>query len=245
MIEAVHRGKLIWKAALVFAFLQIASCAEFPSKGGTQEIKLIFTMTVAGNIQDDPVSPYVYIVAMYPSTDLHPTVHGPEPVIAPPWGNGIVAGNATAFVSYSLVGQPYDYTIYQFQDPNLVTYQVAYNPVPISSLSVNGGKTIQFEIALSQLAPKAYDTSQLKSVLVNFLTMDRIRTGSDATTKYWDALGDSRSVSSITDTVWIPLDHSATYDNNTPPNDGLEPTGDCPASPNLDITNFSVQVVVP
>jgi len=242
MREFLKKNGLLWKAALVFAFLQVASCAEFPKNGVGQGIKLIFTMTVAGHIQDGSTageSPYIYIVAMYPSTDLNPTVAGPEPVVAPPWGNGFVAGNATAFVRYGL-DQVSPYTVYLFQDPNLTTYEAT--GVPVSSMNPNGTATIQFEVDISQLKPSGFDTTTLQSVLVNFLTMDKAPIGSYSGSKYWDALGDSQSVSSVNDYVRIPLTYSAVYDNNY--FSQLEPTGDCPV-PNLDITNFSVQVVVP
>jgi len=245
MKNLIKRYALIWKSALLLALLQIASCAKFPAIGSSQDIHLIFTMTVAGHIQDgtgqDP-GPYVYIVAIYPSTDLNPTVVGPEPVVAPPWGNGFVAGNATAFIRYGL-DQALPYTVYLFSDPSLNAYGAT--GVPISSLNPNGTATIQFEVDIAQLEPSNFDVTTLQSVLVNFLTMDKAPTGSYSGQKYWDALGDSQSVGSINDYVRIPLTYSFTYDNNY--FSQLEPAGDVSPSdvPNLDIVNFSVQVVKP
>src|SRR5690349_3833866 len=99
-----RRRNLVSLRAFAFGLVTALTvgCAKFPATGGNQNTHLIFTMRVAGHIrngtQAGEPTPYIYMVAVYPSTDLFPTVQGPVPVITAPWGNGMVAGNATHFI---------------------------------------------------------------------------------------------------------------------------------------------------
>lgn len=217
-----------------------AGCAKFPAMSGTQNAHLIFTMTVAGHIQDgsqNGEAPYIYIIAVNPSTDLFPTSTGPQPVIQPA-GNGFVAGGATHFIQYAL-GQVSPYTVYMFTDSSLSAWGAT--GVPISNTTTNN--KIQFEIDLSQIKPSGVsDVSTLQSVQVNFLTMNRRLQGGDTGTKIWDALGNSGDPNSINDYVRIPLTSSRIYTNSD--FQDLEPQGDCP-DPDLDIIDWSVEVRKP
>ncbi|MFI5386245.1 MAG: hypothetical protein ACHQ50_09005 [Fimbriimonadales bacterium] len=228
-------------AGLLAVALVSAGCARFPAIGATQNTHLIFTMTVAGHIRDGTQAgeptPYIYMVAVNPSTDLFPAVVGPEPVVSAPWGNGFVAGNATHFIQYNAPIATYE--VHKFLTADLLQNGITGAPVS-SSTTVN---TIQFEIDLSQILPPGVtDPATLQSVQVNFLTMDKIPTGSYAGQKFWDALGDGRDPSSVNDYVRIPLTSSQVY-NNAYFND-LEPQGDTP-DPNLDIISWSVEVRKP
>lgn len=198
-------------------------------------------MKVAGHIQDgsqNGESPYIYIVALYPSTDLFPTVQGPLPKVAQPWGNGFVDGNVTHFIQYGL-GQVAPYAVYQFTTPDLLSFGVT--GVPVSSTNPNGGNTIQFEIDMSQITPIGGNPALFQSILVNFLTMDRRPIGNDNGTKVWDALGDSRDPNSINDYVRIPLTSSRVFTNAD--FQDLEVANDVtPYDPNLDIVDWSVEV---
>jgi hypothetical protein len=220
--------------------LAAASCAKFPANGSTQNIHLIFKMTVAGHIKDGSVqgeSPYIYIIAVNPSTDLFPTVSGPKPVVAQPWGNGFVAGGATHFIQYAL-GQVGPYTVYEFTTPALD--QFAATGVPINTVSPGpNGTTLEFEIDLSQITPNGTLTSDLQSVLVNFLTMNRRPQGGDTGQKLWDALGDGHDPNTVNDYVRIPLTSSRIFTNSD--FQDLEVPGDVP-DPDLDIVNWSVEV---
>lgn len=226
------------------ALVTLAGCAKFPVGGGAQNTHLIFTMRVAGHIRNGTLpgepTPYIYMVAVNPSTDLFPTVQGPVPVISAPWGNGMVAGNATHFIRY-LLAQPYPYTVYQFTTPDLLQYGATGTPVNTLDPGQNGS-VLQFEIDLSQITPNGVDPATLQSVQVNFLTMDRIPQGGDPNGKFWDALGDGHDPNSVNDYVRIPLTSSAIYNNQS--FQDLEVPGDTP-DPNLDIIDWSVEVRKP
>ncbi len=230
------------RAAALCVALLATSCAKFPAVSGGQNIHLVFTMTVAGHIQDGTQPgevPFIYMVAVNPSTDLFPTVTGPEPVVAAPWGNGFVAGNATAFIQYYLQqGAPF--AVWTFTTPDLLQYAQSGNV--INSSGPNGGATIQFEIDISEVTPSGVLPANLQSIQVNFLTMDRAPTGSFSGSKTWDALGDSRDPNTVNDYVRIPLTSSRIWTNSD--FQDLEPSGDCP-NPNLDIVNWSVEVRKP
>jgi hypothetical protein len=224
------------------AMLALTGCAKFPVTAATQHTRLIFTMTVAGHIRDGSQTaetPYIYLVAVNPSTDLFPTTQGPQPVIAPPWGNGLVAGGVTHFISYSLQQSPH-YFIYKFTDPGLSTW----GPVgaPLQFDEPNGTATIRFEIDTSQIAPSLVNPDTLQSVQVNFLTMNRQPQGNDTGSKFWDALGNGTDPGSVNDYVRIPLTASQTFTNAD--FQDLEPQGDVP-DPDLDIVNWSVEVRKP
>jgi hypothetical protein len=224
------------------AVLPVA-CAKFPANGETQNTHLIFRMEVAGHIKNGPWETganYIYMVAVYPSVDLFPTQQGPIPVIAPPWGNGFVAGNATHFIQYDFV-QPYPYTVYKFANPDMLAWGITGPPLIVVTPDQNS-TFIQFEIDLSQITPDGVQPADLQSVLVNFLTMDKVPQGNQTTTKLWDALGDGRTPDGINQFVRIPLTTSRTYLGSRDFPD-LEPEGDVQTGdPDLDIVDWSVEV---
>lgn len=215
------------------ALLVASGCAKFPGGGGgPQTRRLVFKMTVAGTLRPG----YVYIVALRPSNDLNPTTQGPIPVIAPPWGNGFVAGNATHFVQWDALQSP-QYNLYAFRDAQLNEWFLLGAPVNFVDVPANG-RTLQFEIDLSQVAPTPAEALLYRSIQINFLTMDRVPQGS-AGSKSWDALGNGALPSEINSYVSIPLQNAAVYDNARFFN--LEPSGDNP-DPDLDIVDWSVEV---
>lgn len=220
--------------AIGFALAVVAAgCAKFPPASSVPNVKrLIFTLTVSGQINPN----YVYIVALRPSDLVNPTDSGPIPVVGPPWGNGFVAGNCNYFVRWDPTLSP-AYTIYQFQDVLMSQYfpiavPVSYTDVP------SGGKTLTFEIDLSQIASTPAAAQAYQSIQVNFLTMDRVPQGTTGS-KSWDALGNGQDPSQINDFITVPLTSNGIYNNARYNN--LEPSGDV-ADPDLDITDFSVEV---
>lgn len=218
-------------ALLVFS-LALAGCAKYPSGGSvSQGTRLIFSFTLA----EAPNPNFVYLVAVRPSVELSPTTQGPIPVIAPPWGNGFVAGNATHFVRWDVAQAP-DYLLYKFQDVDLLNYLAIGVPVTYHLLQP-GEKTIRFEILLNQLVP-AVDASQYQSIQVNFFTMDNVPQGSGGS-KVWDALGDSQLPGGVNQYVTIPIKLSGIWDNQR--FQDLEPPNDV-ADPSLDIVDWSVEV---
>src|SRR5579872_1474366 len=106
--------RALWGLAAGFA-LMLGGCAKFPTgTAGTNAKRVVFTMTVAQALNPN----YIYIVALNPSTLLNPTTQGPVPVIAPPWGNGLVAGGCTYYVQWNPNLSP-AYQIFQFTDATL------------------------------------------------------------------------------------------------------------------------------
>ncbi|MBN8689193.1 MAG: hypothetical protein J0L72_00230 [Armatimonadetes bacterium] len=220
--------------------LVLGGCAKFPATGTPRSTRLIFSYTMSGPVRTGAETgaggvPYVYMVAINFSPDSPPPTQGPIPVIAPPWGNGFVAGNATHFVWWDPT-QSNDYLIYKFQTTDLTTFITT--GVPISGDLVNvGSRRIRFELDLAQMIPDETERNNTRAMQINFLTMDRVP--ASGTDKQWDALGDGRFPSQINTVVNIPLDRAGTYSNTTAGN--IEPTGDQP-NPELDIEDWSVEV---
>ncbi len=217
--------------ALACGALLACSCAKFPEGGITPDVqRLVFKMTVERELKPS----YVYIVALRISTDDNPIGSGPIPVVAPPWGNGFVAGNATHYVRWDAATSP-QFLIYEFQDGSLINSFPTGAPIAFTPVQA-GDKTLEFEVSLDQLESPSAD---LRSIQVNFLTMDKVPTGTQAVTKNWDALGDGRVPSQVNTWITIPVRTSGLYDNARFGN--LEPQGDAP-DPDLEITDFSVEV---
>lgn len=222
-------------------FATLAGCARTPAGGGVSTgTRLIFTMRMDSAVRTGTETgsggiPYIYMVALRTSDQTNPTDQGPIPVVAPPWGNGFVAGNATHFVWWDPT-QVNQYTIYRFTDALL--NQFAAVGVPVNDLDVRQGDSVlQFEINLGQLEADPVALAKLKSLQVNFLTMDRIpQTGSD---KLWDAIGDGRLPSQVNHFLTISLLQNGTYTNQR--SGEIEPRGDQP-DPSLDIVDWSIEV---
>lgn len=221
------------KLLRLLPLLILAGCAKLPDApvgaGGT---RLAFTITLAREVNEN----YVYMVALRPSTDPNPPEQGPIPVIAPPWGNGFVAGTVTHFVSWANIQSP-RYLLYRFRDALLIDYFALGAPVNYVDV-LPGGKVLRFEIDLAQIAPDVATAETYQSLQFNILTNDRIPQGATGT-KNWDALGDGRLPSEINTPITIPLRTSGTYDNAR--YFDLEPNGDV-ADPDLDIVDWKVEV---
>lgn len=233
--------RILTRFVVTLLVLAIIGCAKFPTVSAGQTTRLVFSMTVDGELRPD----LFYRVAMNFTTEAPPTTEGPIPVVRQPWGNGYVAGTVTNFVDWNPNRYPpFGYGLYEFRNGDLNTPVQIGVPV-LADVVQTGGKTLTFTIDLSQLGLTQAQVAALKYVQVNFLTMDRIPTGNDPGTKIWDALGDSTSVSGIDQYVNIPLYISGTYSNvQGVQNQGLEPRGDCP-DPDLDIVAWSINVQLP
>ncbi len=235
-------------AALMAAGL-LCGCAKFPNTGGgAGSTRIIVTMNVAGKIRTGTEAtsgglPYIYMVGINPSTEENPTTLGPIPVIAPPWGNGFVAGQCQYFMWWNPQASP-KYGLYKFQDALLNQFLLVGAPV-ISENIVEGANRIKFEFDLSQLIPDPIEASQVKWLQINFFTMDRIP--QVGTEKFWDANGDARSglAQDINQPIQISLRTSATYDNSRA--FIKEPANDVTGAndPDLDIVDWSVEVRLP
>jgi hypothetical protein len=227
-------GSWVRAASAALALGAVAGCAMLPEGGVTPTSKrLIVNVMMAGEINPN----FVYIVAFRPSTNANPTTSGPVPVVAAPWGNGFVAGNCTYFVRWDPLQSP-RYIVYKFTDDTMNAFFQTGVPVVYTDVGT-GGKSLHFELDLTQLANSLADAQLLQSCQINFLTMDRVPQGTTGGSKAWDALGDSRLPSEINSYISVDLRGAGIYNNAR--YGGLEPEGDAP-DPALDITEFSVEV---
>jgi len=214
----------------------LAGCAKSPGSGAGLGVRLLFKV----KLDAAPNPNLVYIVAINPTTEVNPAGKGPLPVVAPPWGNGFVAGRAKYYVRWD-PAQRQPYVVYRFLDANLNTWQDVGVPI-LTEAPTSTTKELRFTLDLSQLANSEAEALLLQTLQVNILTMDRVPQGNDSGDKNFDALGDSRSAAEIDSYINVPLNVSRVYDNRF--YNQLEPVGDV-ASPELDISNFSVEVRLP
>ena len=216
------------------ALTLIAGCARSPEGGGgvfTKRIRVVIRLAA-------PVDPdYIYIVAFNDAND--PTgVAGPQPVIAPPWGNGFVAGAATHFVRYDGFLPNGGYGVFKFADPSLLTYFQTGIPVSFVTPGPNDFR-LEFEIDATQLRPDPSQALQLNYLQVNLLTMDIAPTDPNYSgPKFWDALGNSRLPGSLNEFITIDLATSRIYRNSDLQ---IEPEGDVD-DPALDIVDWTIEV---
>lgn len=229
--------KLFQQAALFFCIFGFFGCAKFPSSGiSTGKTRVIFSMKVEGRINPS----YVYVVAIRTSNQRYPTDNlGPLPVIQPPWGNGIVGGAATNYIIYTPM-QTIPFDIYKFLNADLTKKKFIGYPIRFDQVSTDS-KTLTFEVYLNQLADNSdIEAAALKSLQVNFLTMNKIPT-SNSDTKIWDALGDRSHLLTGQGWVNIPLDTSGLFNNQYFGN--IVSAGNV-SDPDLDIVDFAVEVIL-
>lgn len=215
----------------ILAGLGLFGCAKFPTTVPEDSTRLIFRMTVAGEIKDG----YVYVIPIRVSNDPNPTGDGPNPVLSFPNANGFVSGNADYFIMWE--GNARQYTLYKFDDPSLTHFTAI--GVPLNTITISdGSKTLGFELAAQQLSTVVDGWKDIKTIQVNFMAMNRLLNGS-TTNWFMDCLGDANLVSDTNSPVKIPILTSSTYDNAR---SMIEPaSSDCPI-PDLDITDWSIEV---
>lgn len=225
---------MMFRLAGLALVLVLSGCARFPEGGTgtfTKRIKVVVTLAA-------PVDPdYIYIFAFRDAND--PTgQQGPIPVIAPPWGNGFVAGSATHFVRYDGFLPNGGYGVFKFTDPSMLNYFQTGIPVGFVTPGPNDFR-LEFEIDATQLRPDPAQALQLLYLQVNLLTMDIAPTDPNYTgPKYWDALGDSRLPGSLNDYITLDLTTSRIYRNSELQ---IEPEGDVD-DPALDIVDWTIEI---
>lgn len=231
------------RAWLILVVLALSlGCAKFPSSASSNFTKrLVFTMKVDGALRTGLEEggnglPYVYIIAIRLSTDPNPPDQGPIPVVVPS-GNGMVAGNCTHFVLWNPLASP-AFQIYRFEDATLNEWFQTGVPVNYTQVEV-GDDTLSFEIDLSQLIP-AIDVPTIKSVQINFLTMNNTNTSGGG--RLWDALGNGGAPGEINSYFTFQPNSAITYTNASTGNN--EPQGDV-VDPDLDIIDWSIEVRLP
>ena len=129
---------------LVATLMLVSGCAEYPSSGSGSGsgAMLNITMSVSGTINPN----YFYFVTFNNINDPH-GVTGPIPVIAPPWGNGFVAGAATSYVEYSSALPGDGYLLYNFTNSTLQSSSAVGAPSQDTAVQ-SGGNTIQLRQVL-------------------------------------------------------------------------------------------------
>jgi hypothetical protein len=250
----LSRPRIIMLIFTIALLLSNSGCARFPAGTTTGTGRqLTITMTVAGQINPNDF----YYVVINNANDSSGSA-GPVPVIGSPWGNGFVAGSATSFVEYT-GSQPADgYLVYDFQpstaNPLLVFTQVG---TPVQDTPVNSSSnTLEFRVPLSQLATTSVPLTSMNDIQINFINTNQVPVntlGTLSTPKLLDALGNTLNGSDINHFITIPTAQDGTFSNSGTGN--IEPSGDIaattgnglvpassPDAPNLDITNWSVQV---
>ncbi|MEJ5170274.1 MAG: hypothetical protein WHU10_04740 [Fimbriimonadales bacterium] len=221
------------RLCLAALLLLCVGCAKVPSVGGeVRTRRVIVTLTFQGPVRGD----FVYLVGIRPSDEANPTTTGPIPVVAPPWGNGFVTGNCTHFVRWDPTQSP-TYTLYRFQNESLTAWFEVGAPINYVEPG-SEGRTLRFELDVSQLAPTPRDAEGFVSLQLNFFSQDRVPQGSSGG-KAWDALGNSRLPSEINQYLTIDLRRNGLYTNDRA--GGLEPSNDV-ADPSLDLVDWSVEV---
>jgi hypothetical protein len=234
--------------AITVCALLLSGCAEYPSGGSSSASGAILnvTMTVSGQINPN----YYYFVVFNNANDPHGT-NGPEPVIAPPNGNGFVAGAATSYIEYSTNQGGDGYLFYKFNGATLQSPTAVGAPSQDTPVSA-GGNTIQFQIPVSELATSTVSAGATNYIQVNFIAYSRlIISPDDTSSKDFDALGDTHpGTGQLNDYFTFPTTQNNTYSDSSV---GNEPTGDeevtngsggySPVSdPDVDISGWSITV---
>ena len=235
---------------LAVGFL-VGGCAKYPDTGATTTgAQLNITLTVAGQI-----NPSDYYFVVFNNANQQSPPDGPDPVIAPPWGNGFVAGQATSYLEFNS-SQPGDgYFLYSFV-PGSLLQQSSQIGLPISDSPVSAGsRTLQFRIPLSNLATSTLTAGQTNYIQVNFIATNTLPANPDDPNpnppKEFDALGD-QNAKQTNAYITIPTNVSGTYTNTDASGDVqvANGSGGYSALPNqtdpsvqaLDITGYTIQV---
>lgn len=232
---------MILRALGLASLVLLVGCAKFPegvAPGG--DTRILFSMTVAGEVRSD----YVYIVAIRASEEINPAGIGPQPVVTFPSANGFVAGGTTHFVRWDPL-ESRAYILYRFIDPStgenpnegLTRFAQVGIPITQTDVAVPGGRTLAFELSTQQLSDTVASAEGLEALQVNFLTANRVAAQS-GTGRVFDALGDTRSVAGVNQTILVRLNTSNTYSESR---SSFEPRGDTP-DPDLDVVDWTVEV---
>jgi hypothetical protein len=207
-------------------------------------------MSVEGKINtasdSDPLSNYIYIVALRVSNEVNPQPQtNPQPIfdVNP---NGFVAGQPTHFIEFNSLnpGASFPYTLYAFRktgnpsDPiDLAQFAPSVSNIINFTRPGSNGNTLEFEVFLPQLAESLDEANNFISMQVNFLTMNR-KALSNAGGRVIDFLGDNRDITQLNSAIRVDL---RTNDRRFNTGD-FEPQGDT-ADPDLDVVDWEVQVI--
>ncbi len=230
-------------------------CAKSPTSGGDDDASrkfLIVTMTVRGQIQPrDSLTPYYYFCVINRTDTISDP--GPVPVVDRPWGNGFAAPAPTAsgdnqgfigFVKYDrsgyrcfrVIGNPTQGSFTDLGQPDGAT------------APQTGEKTLSFRFDLNRLKLTPEEVEK-RYVQINLIATNNIPIAAEEAEKVWDALGDGRGDAG-TGSLNAPITLDATQNiirrnsdfNTEPANDVRDHLGPIVDDPNLDITDWSVEI---
>lgn len=248
----------------------MASCAKFPDQGTIADsTRVTFTLRVANHINTtldgDPSVYYIYDIAIRATPDLNPPdIYAPQLVANQDNPNGRVAGSPTHFVEFDSLNpnSSEPFVLYRFStqlevpnpsDPsnpiNLASYARSTRGriVNYRRLDENTSE-LKFDIFVNQLADTDDAAKLLNTLQVNFLTMNRLSTGSGGT-RVIDAIGDTTGSNPDQFNRYIKVDlrQSGIINNTTGVTANIEPTGDTVpfSDPDLDIVDWSIEVTKP
>ncbi len=232
-------------------------CAITPSGANSASTRqIICTMDVAGTI-----NPNDYYFVIFNNANDTSGAAGPDPPIAPDWGgNGFVTGSATSYMEFhnglGTAGYAFG-NITTLAAGNLEALPPTIQPISYESVVTGTSTELQFRIPLSYLATSTIPTASITSVQINFINTNQTPLVAITTPKLFDALGNTLNSATLNEPITIPTQQDGTYSNSTFPGVSTEPTGQDVAStlgtgtptatsdpdaPNLDITNWSVQI---
>jgi len=168
-------------------------------------------MTVSGVINPN----YYYFVVINTSNDST-GASGPVPVVAPPWGNGFVAGSATHFIEYN-GSLPYDgYSVYTFTSGSSLNQYTA-TAIPTQDTAASSlSNSLEFTIPLSDIATSSISASSMTSIQVNMIATNRLPTSpTDTSSKEFDSFGDTEySTAGLNGWATISTAQSGSYSNS-------------------------------
>jgi hypothetical protein len=245
-----------WTRALAaLVAVSAIGCAKFPENGGgsSNVARITFRMRVQGKINttqdEDPITSYIYIVAIRASADENPNPDtNPQPVFSAPHPNGFVQGQPTHFVQFDAINPnaQFPYVLYRFAKTGNPA-----NPIDLATWGrvdqqiINfvrpdpGTNELRFDVFLNQLASSEEEMNNLRFIQVNFLTMNRYARETTSG-RIQDFLGNNDNPVDVNKAITVDL-----RTNTIRENDGnYEPQGDT-GDPDLDIVDWSVQVIRP
>lgn len=214
-------------------FLSLVGCAKLPANFTPDATRVIFRMTVKGEINPN----YVYVFPIRTSLDPNPVGDGPIPTLQFPTANGFVQGNVQYFVLWTPDTQ--QYTLYRFRDTSLVFFDQVGTPINTVDVTA-GSRTLGFELSMEQLVTTPGTSDQILAIQANFLTMNKKLDQGNGSTRIIDCLGNTNLQTEFNEPVKIPLTTTGLYDNTR--FNFIEPlNADC-QDPDLDIDDWSIEV---
>lgn len=259
-----HRIRCARGCGLVVVMLLSASlsCAKAPGATGSG-VRLVVTMQYNQPVKDN----YHYFFLIRNEGDDIGR-NGPVPVFFEPYGiNGFAAPKSqgsgldafTDFVEYSLDQAPVfpsGYTLYHVTGGTQANVEqpatFVANGTPVAAQSPNGGRTLQFELDLAQIAPGANDVApnpdtRPRYLQINFISTSTLPQNSAIHDRFFttDAIGDQTGGSSAGSYITIDTTQiGKTYASNLSPGPDEPSDDEYPINdPQLDLVFWSVQIV--